>query len=197
MRILPALLIACSYNADAPDVPEPTQRPVDTSDTGSPVIPEGSWLAVAGVVTLQAGGVVGGQLEASVQVREPSGELVPDCGTSTTLTAATPVTVPDDAVRLYGAWSFPLVRAGCPGVPDALELGFGPLLPALYPGAERLGASTRHTRGLYTIDRTADELVVFGLAGTSSQRAGSGTPASLVPLPDGAYALDTIYLLPL
>lgn len=191
-------LLGCSSEASPtaaiPASPTPTD---DTSDTAPPPIPDDSWLELRGELTVADGSPTGGTLTAVVHARHlRTGELSPGCTTVTPLAPPSPVEIPEGS-ELYGFWNVTIRTTGCPGMPGSLDLGIGPLPPSLYPAAERRGVSTHQTRGLYARESPESPLVVFGLAGTASQRAGTGSPASLTPLPDGDHLLDGIYLLPL
>ncbi|MEZ4319461.1 MAG: hypothetical protein R3F61_18240 [Myxococcota bacterium] len=197
-----ALGTACSENglADAPRSPDTadTDEPVDTDDTG--VLPglEGDWMALSGTVDLADGQPVDGSVPTlQVLLSDSLGVLteVP-CG-ATLVGPAEPVVQVDDPIALYGNWRFTVDPGTCAGLPATLELGIGPLDTALWPYADQEGASRKHTRGLYTPNAGRTGLWVFGLAGTTAQIAGEGTPASLDPLPDGRYHLRSAYLLAL
>lgn len=194
-----ALLVGCYAGREpAPEFYDTGPRTVDTTDTAAPPIPDDSWLEVRGTFDLVDGRVAAGHLTAVVHARDANtGSLAPGCTTETDVTEPPATTQPDDDVQLYGIWRVPVNAVGCPGIPVVLDLGLGPLPPTLFGAAEQRDASTRHTRGLYTVDPAGPTLLALGLAGTAEQRAGSGAPASLSPLPDGEYLLEGIYLLPL
>lgn len=196
--LLPLLASACSSYAE-PDVPEPTDgyTPIPT-DTATPVLPEDAWLGLSGRAVVDADGAwSGGEIVASVYSRDPAtSATVAVCqAVSPVEGPLEPAVPPSDDDEVFGLWTVPLVDSECPGIPADLVLGIGPLPSVLWPVARDAQASIRLTRGLYGVDR--GELVVFGLAGTAAQRAGRGTPASLVPLPPGDYELSGAYLLPL
>lgn len=198
---LPLLLVGCAFaGLDASDIDSgmfDTDTPVDTSDTGEPVSLEGDWMAVSGVIDLADGQVVGTPaLQLEVLASDAEGVLEP-VACDATLASPEPVEQAPDDVTLYGNWRFTVEPGTCSGLPTTLELGIGPLLPTLWPSADAMGASLKHTRGLYAAKADRSGLWVFGLAGTTAQIAGEGAPTSLDPLPDGRYHLRSAYLLAL
>lgn len=198
MRLLPALfLVACGFDA-TPSEPFDVEPTLPPTDTATPVLPEDAWLGVTGNAVIDDGGAwLGGQIVASVYSRDPAtSETERVCQVTSEIVGPLAVaSAPAGDTEVYGLWTAPLAPTACPGVPDEIVLGIGPLPSVLWPAAEEAHASPRLTRGLYGLDR--GELVVFGLAGTAEQRAGVGTPASLVPVPAGDYELSGAYLLPL
>jgi hypothetical protein len=86
------------------------------------------------------------------------------------------------------------VDPGC-GLPAVVRLGLGPYDPLLDPAADAAGvAGTPY--GLYTLS-DADDLWVFGVAGTSANFDGVEAPVAAPPLPDGFYRVQSLVLLPL
>lgn len=191
--IVAVLSIGCMAAGEpiAPDI-EPT---APTADTGFPPAPEHAWLSIAGHLALEDEGVVGGDLTVELLAPGATGDLEVQCASASSILDAPSTAPPQDDDVPYGFWTLPIDTQGCSNLPSTLELGIGRLPSILWPDADRMGVSKRHTRGLYS--RSGDDLVVFGFAGTATQRAGEGTPPTLNPLPDGDYLLDTIYLLPL
>lgn len=202
VRSLPLWLgftLACSESALSPvdtDPPAPTDTAVDTAvDTGELPSPDPVWFSVEGLWVVEDGAPrTGSQLELATWARGPDGAPVQVCSETHAVESAEPTPQPPDDVTLYGLWRVPLASA-CAGAPDAIELGIGPLLPVLWPATEQVGASVRHTRGLYLAE--PGRLLVVGLAATPDQAAGNGAPPSLDPLPDGRYGLRAVWLVPL
>lgn len=201
MRVLlgSLVLVACGGKNAAPADTAAPSGPVDTDtpvDTGDPPGPEPAWYSVDGILRLEDGAPTeGSTLDVGIWGRDPHGIAVQTCMDRFDASAALPGVPPLDDVTPYGAWFIELTDGTCPGRPAVVGVGIGPLLPELWPAAESMGVSVRHTRGLYLT--SGDELVVFGLAATADQAAGAGAPDSLYPLPDGRYHLRGVWLLPL
>jgi len=186
-----------SADVDDTGTADTDPRP-DTADTGQAPNLEGDWLTLSGSLDL-----VGGQPQSSssialdVQVTDAEGTItLVDCLASLT-SPGVAISQPADEVELYGLWRFEVDAGDCIGLPSAMDVGIGPLIPALWPAADQVGASRKHTRGLYTPNPRGAGLLVFGMAGTLEQINGEGTPVSLDPLPDGRYHLRSAYLLEL
>jgi hypothetical protein len=198
--LLSAPLIGCAAAefADVDDTDAPSvDTGFDTDDTGATRTLEGDFMALAGTIELVAGEPVATDIAVEVQASDAEGTLsVVECGASL---VGQPVASepPDDEVVLFGMWRYDVDPGLCPDLPGSFEVGLGPLLPTLWPQLEEAGASLRHSRGLYTPNTARDGLWVFGYAGTPEQLDGIGLPASLQPLPDGVYAIESAYLLPL
>lgn len=196
---VPLLLgLACSSNdINLTDTaPTDTDPPTDTDlDTGEAPGPDPVWFSVDGLLHVRDGALTeASALEIGMWSKHQDGSPMLGCVDRLQVLGA-PVAQPADPVELYGTWEIPLAGGTCAGRPTRVTLGIGPLLADLWPAAEQLEVSLRQTRGLYL---AADaELFVFGLAATADQAAGLGAPPSLDPLPDGAYHLRGIWLLPL
>lgn len=121
-------------------------------------------------------------------------ELQPLCTTPRLLTSATPL-VPGDAA-IHAVWQIQLADgAGC-AVPTRFELGLGTYDHQLDPAlaASGLPVEGEALMGLYLREDSGLQYVM-GIAGTPAQWA--GYPAESPPLPDGAYRVVGLHLLPL
>ena len=202
LAVLIALGTACAsaseLRTDVDTGFNPTGLDTATEDTDVPPDLQGDWISVSGTLEIvDAAPVPDSVLTLQVQRTDAEGTLLTvDCG-ATLIGPLDAVAQVEDEVTLYGNWRFGIEPGTCIGLAADFELGLGPLHPALWPSAESNGVSIKHTRGVYTPTPDRTGLNVFGIAGTPDQIAGQGTPASLEPLPDGRYRIESAYLLAL
>lgn len=96
-------------------------------------------------------------------------------------------------------WPLPVPDSALDTTDVPLVLGLGPFDSRLSPALQAAGLSTGlDLYTLYLLHPTAtdDVVYVFGVAGTAAQFAGEQTTVDTVPIPDGAYELRTLVLLP-
>lgn len=128
-----------------------------------------------------------------------------ESGTVPLITAAVAADAPAD-VPAYGWWELTLAEGAAPcSTPlptNDLRLGIGAMDTRLYPGLDAQGATdpAAYAATLYGayVEASADAPVwVFGVAGTDDQFAGVASDVTVAPLPDGSYAIRSLFLLPI
>jgi hypothetical protein len=100
-------------------------------------------------------------------------------------------------VPAFGWWSLTLDDSSCGTFgPDTMELGIGTWDPQLAPAAEAEGLDGN---GLYTayLRHQSGPVFAFGVAGTAELFNQVDVPKTEGPLPDGAYQVRALHLLPM
>jgi hypothetical protein len=149
------------------------------------------WWAISGHIDT-LGGVVdlGTSLIRVTLVDAQQTEL---CDTEGPPIAATGASPPEAELLTWWDITFPAPTA-C-ATPAGASLGFGPYDPLLDPSAAAQDLVTASLNGLYLSNGT--DLWVVGVAGSQDQFAGVGYPVAAAPLADGAWKIQTLYLIPL
>jgi hypothetical protein len=176
----------------------------DTGDTDASTPIPATYISVDGTLTITDGAV---DTAASSLILGLWSDAEPLCPTDSddargafAVDAATPAEAPVD-VPLFGWWSLTLSPAdpACSGAaPTELTLGIGAMDSRLESALAQQGYSADvadEIYGLYAANGT-DDAFVFGVAGTPGNFAGTDAPVTSGPLPDGTYAITTLYLLP-
>ena len=155
--------------------------------------------------------IVGGQpaLESSTfELEAFATDATTVCTLAAKLVLAAETAAPEGDPGLVGWWSVAFADASEDGedgscasvLPTELSMGFGPLDERLNSAlvAAQWDLATVSGFGLYAQYPSSDPtLYVFGLAGTAPQLAGDEAAPADAPVPDGTYALHSLYLLPL
>ena len=121
----------------------------------------------------------------------------PICDGPRGLLTATATVLDDTDVPAFGWWALTLDMSSCGSFgPDALELGIGAWDPQLAPAAEAAGLNGA---GLYTtyLRHQGGPVFAFGVAGTAELFNEVTLPQTEGPLPDGAYQVRALHLLPM
>lgn len=174
--------------------PTDTTENNDTTDTDRD--PEPAWFALRAVVSVLGGVPVATPAEAELTVVDADLETV-IC------------TVPLDVGGLVGGpasvtegvhlwWTLPVTPkdTGCAPLPATVRVGVGELVPDLRAqlGAVGLDDASAALYGAFA-EVDAGGVSAFGVAGTAGGFDGEG--AATVPVPDGAYTVQPLFLLPL
>jgi hypothetical protein len=183
-------------NGDSDDVDE---DPDTDGDTDTAPQEDAVWWSVDGEIVVAASSADPAASRLRVGFWSAGTTLL--CETDVVISGVTPLAAPDE-VPVYGWWSWALAEGATPcewPIPAALSLGIGEMDPRLAPALEANGLADRQANlyAMYAAPLGADAVYVFGVAGTAEQYAGTGTPVTLAPLPDGAYELRTLHLLPI
>jgi len=205
--MLIALVLACSdENAigsakDASDsasgATEDTDEsttPTDSTDTGTaPTVPP-RWFAVEATLSIAGGVPVASPASVTLTVVGEDA-TTPICELELPTDAGVAGTPPDPS--LWAWWSFTVDDSDtCAVLPGSIGLGVGPMVADLRAvlGASGLDVAADSLYGAYA-SADGEGPWAFGVAGTSADYAGDDVAAA--PLPDGAYQLRPLYLLPL
>jgi hypothetical protein len=185
-----------SDGGDTDDIDEDpdTDGDTDTAPQEDPVF----W-SVDGEVAVAASSANAAASRITIGFWSPDTLLL--CETEVVISTATPLAAPDD-VPVYGWWAFALAEGATPcewPIPASMSLGIGEMDPRLAPALEANGLADRQPNlyALYASPLASESVYVFGVAGTAEHYAGTATPVAMAPLPDGAYELRTLHLLPI
>jgi hypothetical protein len=197
-----SLGVACadykvSEDADTGLNASATDTAADSSGTDSgPPLPEVTWRGWDGRVVIAGGEwILDGKEPTSLAMGVWATDALV-CVAHPGVVTATTADLPDASVIAW--WTVTLDEepdVDCPYEhPSTLSLGFGELQPALLPAAAEAGIDPSALFGWYLQEDEGD-IWAIGVAGTDAQFAGE--PAELTDgLPDGAYQLTGLYLLP-
>jgi hypothetical protein len=209
LSVFLALLTACSEYApgmdesmDLDDSDFPADNNGDTGDSDdhqeTPTL-----FAIEGSLTVASGEVTQTALEVSFWTADSTHV----CTQALASDLATPETLNDPSLAMYGWWEFTFsdalptdtgvpVRTECPWPnPSPVLLGIGEPDTRLYAAATAAGLPSDTTNALYLgINQT---VFVYGLAGTEDQFTGVSTVIETSPVPDGTYRLEALHLLSL
>jgi hypothetical protein len=183
---------AGSYDATYPGGPDGLGTPdSDTARASTASDAPPIWLTVDGDLVITGG--VPDPLASELRYTGLDAGRVETCATVGAPTAFTPVDPPPDDLLSWWDITGP-VDPGCQ-VPTTLRLGIGAYDAILDP-AVAIADVTGTPYGLYTAAPDGS-LWIFGVAGTSENFDGALPPVDTPPLPDGAWRLESLVLLPL
>jgi len=191
-------LAANGTDMDA-DMPEGDPEPTD-DDMGAAI--EADLMSLDGTVIVNEGLIDLGLSELEITLFAGSEPL---CTGMLVLDESEPVELDSDDVDASSAWELE-VSAGAEALdacalPPTLSLTLGavPYDAALAPAAESAGFedSAGSVYGAVAQLAPSEPVYLFGLLGTDAQFDGDVAADPAAPLEDGAYSLETLYLLPL
>ena len=119
------------------------------------------------------------------------------CDGPRSLLSADQSVLEDKTVPVFSWWTLSLDESVCgPLGPDSLEVGIGAWDPLLAPPAEVAGLDGTALYAAY-LRHEGSAVFVFGVAGTAEQFNQVTPPVTEGPLPDGAYQIRPLHLLPM
>ena len=212
-RLLPCALvigtlIGCSgesgngvaHEADSASLTADTANGNGTG-TDTATSSQAAFFSVDGTLAVLNGDVEAANSHITIGLWNANAEpLCASTSTSTTLVSnvlgGTTLPTDDPTLPLWSLWTLSLQLDLCDMAPSTFDLGIGAYDPLLNPAVDSLGLSGENLYGLYLSMPNDDTTYVFGLAGTSDQFSGAVPPVTEGPLPDGAYVLDGLHLIP-
>lgn len=200
-----ALLTACAADSaldpeadfDTAAPPSETAAPDDDVDGGNSAPP--AWLGLSGELEITSGlpTAAGSVLDLSWHAADGT----PLCERAVAVLAVE-LAAPPEELALTAWWDLtldPTPDRDCPhALPSALDLGFAAYDDELAPAADAAGWASVES-SLYAVFARVNggAAFVFGVAGTEAQFEGELDAVLDGGVPDGLYAVDGLYLLPL